>query len=133
MDGMTEDQTQEALDHDAARKESEGKGNGVADVDEGAEEQSTVATEQMVNALDVKNAYLAKSTALTYIDLALACAGLAREQVMPAVDLQGNTRGVKADPKRTDQLLGFAERAVKLALDLDVLGDKNIIRATSKQ
>ncbi|KKK64060.1 hypothetical protein LCGC14_2988020, partial [marine sediment metagenome] len=48
MEGMTEDQTQEALDHDAARKESENKGNGgVASVGENAEEQSTVATEQL--------------------------------------------------------------------------------------
>ena len=126
---MGEEQLKEALEHDAARKASEGGNGKEAGGNEDVEvQQSTVSTAQLVDALDIKNAYLSKSVSLAFVDFARGCCVMANTAVAPAVDLQGKPKGHTVDTEKADKLLRFAERAVMIARELDVLGDKNILR-----
>ena len=127
---MGNEQLKEALEHDVARKQAESGGNG-EEAEGGAGEaghQTMVATEQLVDGMDIKNSCLAKVTSMTFIDFARSCCTVASTAVAPAVDLQGEPKGHTVDTKKADLLLGLAERAVMIARELDVLGDKNILR-----
>lgn len=125
MEGMSEEQLKEALDHDEARRESAG-GNGAEEV----VVQNVVPTVDLVEALDLKLAYLAKAVSLAYIDAARACVGLAMQEVSPVVDLSGDPKEApRANPERVDALMNMGERASRIACALDVLGDKSLVRA----
>ena len=83
-----------------------------------------------VEHLEVKQAYLAKAVSLSYVDAAHACVRLALHEISPPVDTSGNLNKPrpKADAKRVELLMALGERAVKIAKDLDVLGDKALVR-----
>ena len=73
---------------------------------------------------------VAKAVSLSYVDAAHACVRLALHEVSPPVDTSGNLNKPrpKADVKRVEMLMALGERAVKIAKDLDVLGDKALVR-----
>ena len=127
MTGMTDEEMEKALADDAAQR-TNGQDAEVA----GEEEvQSTVATSALVESLDIKVAYLAKSVSLAFVDLARRFCALAQEEVKPNVNFSGSPKELKIDMEKSGILLEQATRVVKLAHDLDVLGDKAIIRYQS--
>ncbi len=130
QDQMSEEQMQEALDHDSARKEG-GNGGGQS---EPQPEMTEVSVEQVMANLEAKLAMHAKTVSLSYQDIAQACASLALNNLRPGVEFtqdgQAKPKPMKADPKLLKELLDVAARALDLAREADVLGDRSAARMT---
>lgn len=119
---MDEAQLQQALEDDVAQKASAASGVVV--------HPGVVVGVKDVEVLEIKQAYLAKAVSLSFVDAAHACVRLALREVSPAVSTAGNLKQLppKADHKRVLMLMDLGERAVKIARELDILGDKALVR-----
>ncbi len=123
MEQMKEDELQEALEHDAAIKGQQG-GNGAfraeVEIPNGGSQVVTVDPGTLLTNLDIQQASLAKSVAISFTEVARVCAGLALTQLM-------TTDGSKNRGARTEglkQLLDAADRALILADKFGAVGDK---------
>lgn len=130
MEQMKEDELQEALEHDVAIKGQQGgNGNFRAEVETpgGGTQVVTVDPGTLLTNLDIQQASLAKSVAISFTEVARVCAGLALTQLMTA-------DGPKNKGARTEgfkQLLDTADRALMLADKSGAVGDKADARIPS--
>ena len=117
---MNAEQLNEALEHDIARK-AQGASQVIV-------HPGVTPTRDDVGAIEIRQAYLAKAVSLSYVDTAHACSRLAMAEVQ-GVSLEGDMGKPQIpDVERVEMLLNMAERSVKIAKDLDILGDKALLR-----
>lgn len=120
---MDEAQLNEALEHDVARKATAAT--------QVVAHPGVPVTAADVDDVEIKQAYLAKAVSVSYVDAAHACIRMALQEVAPVVDTTGDMAKAakpKVDHKRVEMLMSLGERAVKIAKELDILGDKNLVR-----
>lgn len=119
---MSEEQMQQALEDDVAQK--------AGAASEVVVHPGVVVGVKDVEVLEIKQAYLAKAVSLSFVDAAHACVRLAMHEVSPVVSTTGNLKqqSQKADHKQVLMLMDLGERAVKIARELDILGDKALVR-----
>ena len=95
------------------------------------QEETLIATAELVSALELKQAYMAKAASMSYIDASRSCVGLAMQKMQPLVDMTGSLKKARVvDPRTITLLFEAGERAAKIAGMLDVLGDKALLRQT---
>lgn len=111
--GMDESALTRALRHDAAQKKAAGNENDLPD-------QTEIEADVLLESLELKQAALAKTVAMSFTDMSRACVGLALS------DLQGE--GDNFNEATIKALLDFSERALKLAEAADLLGDRAAAR-----
>lgn len=132
-------QLEQALEHDAAQKESARQTASVVDIGSGSPVSSVAMdAQETLRMLETKNALLAKSVVMQLVDVARTFAGLSlatgpkrKPQAISDKPSQDPRLDVEMPiPEQSLKMLLVAEKAIALARSVDVLGDRAVVRTS---
>jgi hypothetical protein len=132
---MDEAQLKEALEHDEARKAQESPASPLPDGPPVAAEMIPLAV--ALRQLEDKQVFLAKSAAVGFLEAAeiFRQLALAPSETRPFTTKEGKQMVETKPPKPdvADRFMGLSKRALDLAREADLLGDRVVARAPTEE